>query len=117
MKKAALVGVLLLAATLQAQAQTYAHCLLDKLPGTTNQAVFYAVYQQCGREFPSGFKGVARSSGKGFFGYSDGAQCTIKKASGTTHHQSAHVIGVACRCLYDENPFDQFGFKRTYCAD
>jgi|GEM_PF-6339414 len=117
MKKGAAIGLLMLAAGLKAQAQTYAHCLLEKLPGSTNQAVFQAAYQACAREHPSQFKGVVKGSGKGLLSYSDGAQCTLKKAAGTTHQQSAHVIGVACRCLYDENPFDQYGFKRTYCAD
>lgn len=117
MKVAFMVGGLFLASAIPAQAESYASCLLDKLPGSSNSAFFYAVYQACLREHPSGLKGVIQGSGRGLFSYSDGAQCTIKKAAGTTHQQSAQVIGIACRCLYDKKVFDKAGFSPLYCAN
>lgn len=89
----------------QAQAANFATCLLDKLPGTQNDVAAQAVYQVC-KSKHGGLQAVAQGSGRGLFGYDSGAECTAKKAADTRSNQAAHMIGAACRKLYDEpNPF------------
>lgn len=99
-----LAAIALLAAA-PAFAANFATCLLDKLPGTQNDVAAQAVYQVC-KSKHGGLQAVAQGSGRGLFGYDSGAECTAKKAGDTRSNQAAHMIGVACRKLYDEpNPF------------
>lgn len=99
------ITALLLAACSSAWAANYATCLLDKLPGTQNDVAAQAVYQVC-KSKHGGLQAVAQGSGRGLFGYDSGAECTAKKAADTRSNQAAHMIGAACRKLYDEpNPF------------
>ncbi len=83
-------------------AANFATCLLDKLPGTANDVAAQAIYQVCNSKH-GGIQTVAQGSGRGLFGYDSGAECTAKKASDTRSSQAAHMIGVACRKLYDED--------------
>ena len=96
------ITALLLAACSSAWAANYATCLLDKLPGTQNDVAAQAIYQVCNSKH-GGIQTVAQGSGRGLFGYDSGAECTAKKASDTRSSQAAHMIGVACRKLYDED--------------
>lgn len=82
-------------------ASNFATCLLDKLPGTQNDVAAQAIYQVCQSKH-GGLQTVAQGSGRGLFGYDSGAECTAKKAGDTRSNQAAHMIGVACRKLYDE---------------
>lgn len=92
-----------------AWAGNFATCVLDKAPGVANDTAAHAVYQLCLSENPGGIGAVPQGSGRGFFGFSSGAECTAKKAGETRSNQAAHMVGVACRRLYDEpNFFDQF---------
>ncbi len=95
------VAALLLAAPGVALAANYATCLLDKLPGTSNQATHAAIVQTCMHEHPAQFGGVEQGSGRGLFGFKDGNACTIKKAKDTTFQASAAMMAAACRRLYD----------------
>jgi tripartite-type tricarboxylate transporter receptor subunit TctC len=90
-------------------AANYATCILDKMPGVANDVAARAVYQVCKKEHPGGLQAVEQGSGRGFFGYSSGAECTAKKASDTHSQQAAYMIGTACRRLYEEpNYFDRY---------
>ena len=95
------ITALLLAACSSAWAANYATCLLDKLPGTQNDVAAQAVYQVC-KSKHGGLQAVAQGSGRGLFGYDSGAECTAKNAGDTRSNQAAHMIGAACRKLYDE---------------
>ncbi len=96
----ALAPLLLLACS-SAMAANFATCLLDKLPGTQNDVAAQAIYQVC-KSKHGGLQAVAQGSGRGLFGYDSGAECTAKNAGDTRSNQAAHMIGVACRKLYDE---------------
>ena len=96
------ITALLLAACAPAWAANFATCLLDKLPGTQNDVAAQAIYQVCNSKH-GGIQTVAQGSGRGLFGYDSGAECTAKKAGDTRSNQAAHMIGVACRKLYDED--------------
>ena len=98
-----LYAILLVAASAPAFAANYATCILDKMPGVANDVAARAVYQVCKKEHPGSLNAVVQGSGRGFFGYNSGAECTAKKASDTRSQQAAHMIGAACRKLYDED--------------
>ncbi len=98
--------ILLALAASPAFAGNFATCVLDKAPGVANDPAAYAVSQLCLSEHPGGIQAVAQGSGRGFLSFKSGAECTVKKAADTRSNQAAHMIGVACRRLYDEpNPF------------
>ena len=86
-----------------AVAADYAKCVLDKMPGTQNDVAAQAVHQVCIGAHPGGISAVAQGSGRGLFGYDSGATCTAKKAGQTRSNRAAHLIGTACRKLYDED--------------
>ena len=98
---------LLLAAS-PAWAANYATCILDKAPGVANDTAAHAVHQLCLSEHPGGIQAVPQGSGRGFFGFSSGAECTAKKAGETRSNRAAVMVGMACRKLYDESEIDRF---------
>ncbi|GAB2531219.1 hypothetical protein [Simplicispira piscis] len=83
-------------------AGNYAECIIDKMPGVANDTAATAVYQMCKSEYPGTINSVPQGSGRGMFSFKSGAECTAKKAGDTRSNQAAHMIGVACRKLYDE---------------
>lgn len=89
-----------------AMAGNFATCLLDKMPGSVNGATHAAIMRTCLGEFPGGFTGVVRGSGRGIFGFKDENACVIKKAKDTTFQSSAGAISAACHCLYKQPVFD-----------
>lgn len=91
-----------------AWAANYATCVLDKAPGAANDVAAQAIHQLCLSENPGGLQAVKQGSGRGFFGFKSGAECTAKKASDTRSHQAAAMVGVSCRRLYDESEIDRF---------
>ena len=97
-----IAAALLLTLTVPAWAADFATCILDKMPGTQNDVAAQAIYQVCNSKHTGGLQTVAQGSGRGLFGYDSGAECTAKKAGDTRSNQAAHMIGVACRKLYDE---------------
>lgn len=86
----------------QAFAANYATCILDKMPGAANDVVAQSVLQVCRQKHPGGFDVVKNGSGRSFFGYKSGAECTIKKAEDTRSMQGAAMIRASCIRLYDE---------------
>lgn len=104
-----LIFATLTAACAPAWAANFATCILDKAPGVANDTAANAVHQLCMSEHPGGIPAVPQGSGRGFFGFSSGAECTAKKAGETRSNRAAQLVGVACRRLYDSpNYFDQF---------
>lgn len=92
---------LLLLTAAPAFAANYAACVLDKMPGVANDVAAHSVYQLCLQEHPGGLAAVPQGSGRGFFGYNSGAECTAKKAGDTRSQRAAYMISGACRKLYD----------------
>jgi hypothetical protein len=92
-----------------ANADNYATCILEKMPGAKNDAVVFAAKNLCRDEYPDGMSAVKQGSGRGFFSFDNGAECTLKKAATTLSRPGAMAIRAACRRLYDEpNPFAEF---------
>lgn len=110
MKKAMLCSLLLTAlASTHANAGNYAECLLDKLPGASNQVVTTATVRICSKKYPAMFYGVEYGAGLSIFGfgYSNPDECTADKAKNTQSHSAAALIRSACMRLYTkEEPID-----------
>lgn len=85
----------------------FATCILDKMPGISNQATHAAVWRTCSAKYPERYLNIEQGEGRGIFGFSDGDACTIEKASSTPLQISASAIGNACRCLYNKPTFDK----------
>lgn len=106
-----LAALILTAGSITANAGDYATCVLDKMPGSVNQAFTGSVHNECISEYPLGIYGIIKGSGRGLFGFKDGNTCIQKKAKDTPHPQAAMMISAACRCLYNEA-----SFEREACA-
>lgn len=105
--------LLLLAATLLipiAAEANFAKCLLDRLPGVQNDVAANAIWRACNDQNPGGFTAVKQGSGRGWFSFKSGDECTAKKAGDTRSHRAAALINSACRRLYDNPPMtiDEF---------
>ncbi|AMO36400.1 hypothetical protein [Thauera humireducens] len=94
-----------------ALAGNYAECILDVVPGVQNDPAAYAAHQVCLSKFPGGIQAVKQGSGRGFFAYDSGAECTLKKAGDTRSQSGAAMISASCRKLYDatQDLFDELG--------
>lgn len=84
-----------------AHAEAFARCLIARLPGTDNDIRATAVFTLCTQKTPSGLASVKQGSGRGWFGYQSGAECTAAEAAGTRSHRAAYMIAMACAKLYD----------------
>lgn len=56
--------------------------------------------RSCGAQCVTGRR-ARSSSGRGWFGYQSGAECTAAEAAGTRSHRAAYMIAMACAKLYD----------------
>lgn len=89
---------------LPVMAGNYATCILDRMPGTQNDPVAYAIMRICKEKYPGGLDAVIGGEGRGWFSFDSGAECSAKKAAKTPNRRAALIISAACRRLYDEAP-------------
>ncbi len=57
-------------------------------------------------EFPARLSDVERGSGRGWFSYSDGNACILKKGARTSFQPAAAAIATSCMCLYNKPEFE-----------
>lgn len=95
--------ILMLAlASPSAFAGNYATCLLDRMGRIQNDHAARAAMSVCRSEHPGGFEGVEQGAGRGFFGFSSGDECTLKRGATTENRIAAYQIRLACSKLYNE---------------
>ena len=82
----------------------FAECLIKRLPGTANDLAAGAIHEVCQDLYPGGIYAVEQGSGRGFFGYKSGAECTADKAANTRSARAAWLLRMACMTLYDPPP-------------
>jgi len=104
-KRAATALAVVFAAT-AAHAGNYAECILDKMPGSENEAFTTSVISTCTQANPGIFYNISKGEGRGLFGFGDGNSCIQKKTKETRNQRAAFVIANACRCLYDKGSFE-----------
>ncbi len=83
----------------------YADCILDKMPGSENEAITTAAVHTCLQANPGGFYDIRKGSGRGILGHKDSNSCILKNAKNTKNQRGAFLIAAACRCLYDDSFF------------
>ena len=87
----------------------WATCVLDKMPNTQSDITALSVMQVCNAEHGSRAS-VVRGGGRGWFGYSSGAECAVAKGGNTPSNNAARAIRIACNLRYDAptvfDPFD-----------
>ena len=93
--------------SLVANAENYATCILDKMPGSVNEAFTGSVYSECAAAYPSTGYSILKGSGRGLFGFKDGNACVQKKSKDTPNQRAAMMIAFACRCLYNQATFEE----------
>ena len=99
------ITFLLISLSFGAQAN-FAECILEKMPGSVNDAVTNAAHNACATDYPAIFFDIERGSGRGFFGHSDANACVLKSAKNTPSNRASYQIAAACRCLYTPPSFD-----------
>lgn len=112
---AAILGLVVVAAIEESAIfeENYATCLIDEMPGIENDLAAHAATQVCKTKHPRGFYEIKRGSGRGWFSYDSGAECTLDKSKKTASRVAARQIRVACNVLYDEpNPFEDPNFGK-----
>lgn len=100
--KRIIIAIALASIPALAQADNFATCLLDELPGVQNSNSAGAAYQVCSSRFPERYDGVEQGSGRGVLGYESGAECALDKARNTRSNDASGMIRVACNRLYNE---------------
>lgn len=93
-------------------AGSFPECVLDDIPGAQNDVVARRLVAECLKRHPYGYNSAEAIESKGskynsFFGYKNGAECTIAKAKNTASPFGAQVIQGACVHLYDFKPISQ----------
>lgn len=88
-------------------AGNFATCILDRMPGTQNDTVAYAIMRICKEKYPGGLDSVIGGGGRGWLGFESGAECSAKKAAKTPNQRAAFIISAACRRLYDKGPIPE----------
>jgi len=76
------------------------------MPGVQNNATAFVVLKLCRTQYPDVYNGVLQGSGRGWFSYNSGAECTIKKSSSTPDQIAGYQILRACNCLYNAPVWD-----------
>lgn len=78
----------------------FAECILEKMPGSVNDAVTNAAHSTCAADYPARFFDIEQGSGLGIFDHSDANACVLKSAKNTPSNRASYQIAAACRCLY-----------------
>lgn len=80
----------------------FAECILNNMPGVSNEITRSAVHRTCRADFPMMYE-IKKGSGLGFFSdFKNKDQCVIEKNKSTLNRNAAANISRACSCLYGE---------------
>jgi len=90
-------------------AGNFATCILEKMPGTQNDAAASAIANVCKEKYPLMYNDVPQGSGRGWLSYDSGSECAANIAAKTTSQRAGQLIYGACNRLY--NPPVDFSFN------
>lgn len=94
----------------------YAECILENMPGVTNESSRHAITQKCGSEFPEGMNTIQQGQNLGLFSkYDNKNECVIDLNKSTSHPNAARQVNRACYCLYEKPSWDgeMCGYKNV----
>lgn len=79
---------------------SFAECLLDKLPGTVSDVSALGSISVCRNSHPGGMDKQSEGSGFGLLGYVDRFECMSVEARNTRSEDASSIIARACNHLY-----------------
>ena len=84
----------------------FAECILENMPGVSNESARSAVHRQCKKQYPNKLKEIKQGSGLGFNStFKSRDECVIEKNRNTLNKNAAININLACYCLYEKPTF------------
>lgn len=99
--------MVLLLSGCSSQPKNFAECILDDMPGVSNDSARAAVYRKCRAEFPEMMYKIKKGSGLSLFSnIANKDECVIQNNKMTLNQNAAININIACSCLYDEPKFE-----------
>jgi hypothetical protein len=85
----------------------YAECILEDMPGTSNESVRYSIHRQCSSKFPNLYDEIKQGEGLGFnSSFKNRDECVIAKNKNTVNQNATININLACSCLYEKPSYD-----------
>lgn len=85
----------------------FAECILEDMPGTSNESVRNSVHRQCSSKFPSRYDEIKQGDGLGFRSdFKNRDECVIKKNKNTLNQNASININLACYCLYEKPTYE-----------
>lgn len=79
---------------------SFAECLLERLPGTVSDISALGSISVCKNNHPGGMDKQSEGSGFGLLGYKDRFECMSIEARSTRSRDASKAIGRACNHLY-----------------
>ena len=79
---------------------SFAECLLERLPGTVSDISALGSISVCKNKHPGGMDKQSEGSGFGLLGYKDRFECMSIEARSTRSRDASKAIGRACNHLY-----------------
>lgn len=77
-----------------------AGCVLDKMPGASNEYAVSAVMAQCKAQNPGGYDRIGAGEGRWLLDNTSIHECVLKYGKNTSYSRAAGAIRFACECLY-----------------
>ena len=85
----------------------FAECILEEMPGVSNESVRFAIHRQCSSQFPEKYNAIKKGSGLGFrSNFKNRDECVIKKNKDIVSRNASININIACSCLYEKPSYD-----------
>lgn len=79
---------------------SFAECLLEKMPGTVSDISALGSLSVCRSNHPGGMDDQSKGSGIGLLGHKGRFECMSIEAKHTRSEDASHAIGRACNHLY-----------------
>lgn len=86
--------------------ETYAQCILENMPGTSNTQTRILIHSQCQEKYPDMYYKLEKGYARSFFNTMTEEECMIKHGKNTLERYAVFNIRQACSCLYGEPVVD-----------
>lgn len=80
----------------------YAECILENMPGTSNEQSRHLIHSQCRATHPDMYYNIEKGAAHGLFNTKTEEDCMIEYGKNTFERYAVFNIRQACNCLYGE---------------
>lgn len=89
------------------QPKNFAECILENMPGVSNESARSAVYRKCRADFPKMMYEIKKGSSLGLLSdIKSRDECVIQNNKMTLNRNATININTACSCLYETPRFE-----------